>query len=358
MTQVNAVLARCALCVLRCLQNQIVRTLFRRPRLRRARSFACVAARLLRTSQRKPLFACPRCPWLGDYKYGWSAIPRRYQPAENARLSRRSLDLSSSHLPPSYAHAHSPHHVPLSGGSRRNSIALDAAPGGHSGSNTPAGSRPGSRRTSLDVHHNTHGEQHHGTPGNKEGNRSRRTSMDHHNSNVGPNGAGKEAHNGGGNGHNHHHGGASYRTYVVKAEDPRVTRESNNGNKDRRRSMDAHGSWRLGSDQGAQQQQQQGSDAAPQQQQPGGGNRRRSGTGRPSRDGRPSIDSLNAKTAAAAPVTPQRTSSGGVGAAAGSPTAARPAAAAAAAAGASLRVDAPEWTPAWVASSVPVATGK
>ena len=274
------------------------------------------------------------CSPAGDYKYGWSATPRRYQPADSAKLSRRSLD----------GH-HGGAGVGSASGSRRSSV--DLQHGGAGGSS----SRPGSRRTSLDFH-------------------------DPH----APAAAASMSPL-----HPHPH-----RTYVVTAEDPRIHKaqagaaaaavgqqspphyhgsqqqqhrpgSGRRTSMDRRRSVDQQGPWRLGSEQlqQHQQHQQQQQQAAqgqlkeanhkPQQTQgqgqQGAGGRRRSMSsrdGRASLDGRSNASSTDSRSTAPKAAQPQK---------------AKEAAKASAhddhkdSAACSLRVDAPEWKPTWVAAA-------
>ncbi|GIL66259.1 hypothetical protein Vafri_19871 [Volvox africanus] len=76
----------------------------------------------------------------GDYKYGWSATPRRYQPADHVRLSRRSLELPAS------AHYH--HHYHHGGNHFHGNGHGPAHPGSSPGQ--LSNSRNGSRRGSCD----------------------------------------------------------------------------------------------------------------------------------------------------------------------------------------------------------------
>ncbi|GLC42025.1 hypothetical protein PLESTM_001277900 [Pleodorina starrii] len=139
----------------------------------------------------------------GEFKYGWSATPRRYQPADHARLSRRSLDLPGAAHPHHQQHPHNHH---------------------HHGNHFHGGSRNGSRRTSLDLH-----------PHPEASPAAAAAAAD-------SNGAAHQA----GGGRNHHHnrnqqqqqqasGGSvaphpqpasphPHRTYVVSAEDSRIVK--------------------------------------------------------------------------------------------------------------------------------------
>ncbi|KXZ54357.1 hypothetical protein GPECTOR_5g438 [Gonium pectorale] len=123
----------------------------------------------------------------GDYKYGWSATPRRYVPADSTnKHSRRSLDVGSPAL-------HGIHH---NAGSHHN---------------TPNASRAGSRRTSMD--HGHHGDAAGGA------NRSRRPSMDH--GSQASAGSSAAAVSASPVLHPHPH-----RTYIVSVDDPRIIKAS------------------------------------------------------------------------------------------------------------------------------------
>ncbi|GLI62302.1 hypothetical protein VaNZ11_004909 [Volvox africanus] len=76
----------------------------------------------------------------GDYKYGWSATPRRYLPADHVRLSRRSLELPAS------AHYH--HHYHHGSNHFHGNGQVPAHPGSSLGQ--LSNSRNGSRRGSCD----------------------------------------------------------------------------------------------------------------------------------------------------------------------------------------------------------------
>ncbi|KAG2437323.1 hypothetical protein HXX76_005980 [Chlamydomonas incerta] len=281
----------------------------------------------------------------GDYKYGWSATPRRYQPADSAKLSRRSLD---------------GHHGGAGGGSAAGSrrSSMDVQHGGAGG-----GSRPGSRRTSLDFH-----DPH--MPATAAAAAAAAAS-------VLPQ-------------HSHPH-----RTYVVTAEDPRIHKaqagaaapvpgqqspQHHHGGQqqqhrpgsgrrtsmDRRRSMDQQGSWRLGSEQPPPPPQQplaaqahakeaqhrppppQAQQAQAQAQQGAGGRRRSmsSRDGRPSLDGRSNASSSDGRSAVPKATQPQAQAQKPKEAGKSSAHEEHKDGAAC-----SLRVEAPEWKPTWAASA-------
>ncbi|KAG2485600.1 hypothetical protein HYH03_015663 [Edaphochlamys debaryana] len=273
----------------------------------------------------------------GDYKYGWSATPRRYQHADLAKLSRRSLDLPSGHGHAAGAHGHHAH--AHGGGSRRQS-----GTGSSRASFDGAAAAAASAAVAAAVAAAPGGAVPIPIPGS---------------------------------GHPHPH-----RTYVVSADDPNIKKAnkaaaalaagggslgagtgsdsgSNGGGGDRRRgdrrrSMDHGGSWRLGSSVGngglhagaTPGNRGDGHQAGGGGRGGGGGaGRGGRGSGRPSQDGRTPSKGAQGQQA-----------QGGKGKAAEA-TAASPASPAGngngngAAGGHGLRVDAPEWKPSWVASS-------
>ncbi|GIL93073.1 hypothetical protein Vretimale_19105 [Volvox reticuliferus] len=327
----------------------------------------------------------------GDYKYGWSATPRRYQPADHVRLSRRSLELPAS------AHYHHHYH----NGNHHfhgNGHGL-AQPGGVPGQQ--GNSRNGSRRASCDrpeiASSAAAAPASAAVESNGSGGR-------HHNRNHHPEPQPRQQMNGVGGSplpQNRQHGSSHpHRTYVINAEDARLVkgnparqqqqqaaapvataaggataataapdapwtasaaaatpatgikakdpkaqdqegggnwrgnsaRGASSGHHNRRRSMDTHGSWRLGSGQGPAAGKQLANGQGQQQQQPpstpNGGKAR----GRRSTEGRTPVkqqlEQQKQNSAVRQVVKP-------IGAAASSPVVSG--------AGPTLRVDAPEF---------------